>query len=78
MAAPKYLQQCPTIVSHPASTLRQAAAALKHEASVQRAAGETEKARYAKRLSDAFSRVADGESWQDAFGWAKDAAGKQG
>jgi hypothetical protein len=64
---PRSLEKSATAVCHPASTVRLAVAALAVDARQRRAAGDAAGAAYASRTAKALKRVADGQSWVDAF-----------
>ena len=63
----KYLLECPTIVCHPATTLRQAAAALEADAATYRKMRMRSEALQAMHYARALKAVANGRTFAQAF-----------
>lgn len=63
----KYLLECPTVVCHPAATLRQAAAALEEDARAYSKMRMRSEARQARHYALALKAVANGRTFAQAF-----------
>jgi hypothetical protein len=68
---PQWMSKVPTHVCHPATTLKEAAKVIREDAKRFRRDRNDIGARTAQMIASALERVANGETWEEAFELAR-------